>query len=180
MQMAIKLLLISALAGGAAFAQGSQNADLGILFNYKTSGNGYSIRGAICPAYEVLSTKAGDLYVEMPIEGAFVTPGLRLRIPLHWRFSLYGAVDGGVGLFTTYNAVVLNTIGPDNATGESAYVVKHEAVRGAFAVGAGIDFRLTKILSLRVEERDFITGRDLGDQSGRSHAFFASGIAFHF
>jgi hypothetical protein len=51
---------------------------------------------------------------------------------------------------------------------------------GAFGFGGGLDFRLTRLLSLRAEGRDFVTRAGLGGESGRNHPFFTVGLGLHF
>ena len=47
-------------------------------------------------------------------------------------------------------------------------------------VRRGGDFRLTRLLSLRGDARDFVTREGLGGVTGRNHSTFQAGIAFHF
>jgi hypothetical protein len=43
-----------------------------------------------------------------------------------------------------------------------------------------MDFRLTRLLSVRGDIRDFVTGRGLGGLNGRNHTIFGFGMAVHF
>jgi hypothetical protein len=191
-------LVLSTFACSAAFAQNSDLALLVGLSNARTSevvlGSGTSVSGSRSTTFEVnyarqfLSTKAGDLYVEFPIfVGAnqaldlgnnvsvfgrniiFFTPGVRYRISLQRRLSLYGAL--GVGVATFGIATVL-------ATNEA--IVPSRTTTGAADVGAGLDFRLTRLLSLRTEIRDYVTSPRRGGFSGRNHLVYQWGVSFHF
>ncbi len=50
---------------------------------------------------------------------------------------------------------------------------------GVFGFGGGADVRLTRWFSLRMEVRDFVTGKGLGGAGGRHHVLPAIGVAFH-
>ena len=54
-------------------------------------------------------------------------------------------------------------------------------VAGAIDFGGGLDFRLTRLMSLRAEARDFVvSGKHLGGQDGYNHPIFGFGVGFHF
>jgi len=188
-----------ALAGVAA-AQ-AQNSDLGLLAGFSgprsqvsagpvvyASGS-VGASGQLNYAWQVLQ-RAVDLYVELPLvftgsvrgtvagsfssarTGAdlFFTPGVRVKFAPQSRVSLYGAVGGGLGSF----GITESRVGPDIS------VNNRRTTTGALDFGGGIDFRLTRLLSLRVEARDFLTRAGLGEVTGRNHEMFQVGIAFHF
>ena len=50
----------------------------------------------------------------------------------------------------------------------------------AFAFGGGVDFRMTRLISLRGEVRDYVTASRLGGVSGNNHVFALMGMGFHF
>ena len=52
-------------------------------------------------------------------------------------------------------------------------------VSAAVDFGGGLDLRLTRLMSLRAEARDFVTGRGLGGVEGRHHPIFGFGLGFH-
>ena len=52
-------------------------------------------------------------------------------------------------------------------------------LRAALDFGGGLDFRLTRLVSLRAEARDFVTGRGLGGVEGRNHPIFSFGLGIH-
>jgi hypothetical protein len=190
--------LLSTFAGSAAFAQNSDLTLMAGLSNAKTSevvlGSGSSVTGSRTTTFQVnyarqfLSTKSGDLYVEFPIFwGAnaaldlgnntsvfgrniiFFTPGVRYRIQLQRRLSLYGALGAGVATFG---------IGTVLANNEA--IVPSRTTSGAVDLGGGLDFRLTRLLSLRTEIRDYITSPHRGGFSGRNHVVYEWGVSFHF
>jgi hypothetical protein len=100
----------------------------------------------------------------------FFTPGVRLKISPQSRVSLYGAVGGGLASFTNTQS----TIAP------AVSITTGRVTTGALDFGGGLDLRLTRLLSLRGEARDFLTRRGLGGESGKNHGIYQVGIAFHF
>jgi hypothetical protein len=145
-------------------------------------------------AYQLKSTKAGNLWIELPltltagafpsVSGAtiaasidrntvFLTPGLRLKSPTYGRVSFYGSLGGGFGAVTRVEAL----INLPNGT-----VIADTRVRGTLALdfGGGIDLRLSRLISLRAEGRDFVTPDNFSGVSGPNHPVFLAGLAFHF
>ena len=190
-----------------AFPAWAQNSDLSILAGISgprgetvMKGSTATVSGSVTPsfqvnyAWQVLQRKI-DLYVELPlvipirVSGAVIagpggstesansgpdvyfTPGLRLKFSPQARTSFYVAAGFGIASFsgTTTTASTGGVV--------SGGVRQNSA---AFDAGAGMDFRLTRLLSLRVDGRDFITQSGLGGISGRNHGTFQAGIAFHF
>ena len=193
----IRMLLSSVLFAGAALAQ---NSDLAFLLGAtgpisSTVGNGVisdSIGVGIQLNYaaQLHETKAGQLYLELPLmiaaqvketigpnvvtdvkDSIFLTPGVRWRFTPQKRVSFYAAAGAGLGSFGVNNSFVGAGMVRDSGT---------RTYTAAFGFGGGIDFRLTRLLSLRAEGRDFITRAGLGGSSGRNHSFFMMGIGFHF
>jgi hypothetical protein len=191
-------LLVSTLAGSAAFAQNSDLAFLVGLTSAKTSevvpGSGIGVSGTRSTTFQInyarqfLSTGAGDLYVEFPIfEGSnpsrdlgnnmsvfgrniiCFTPGVRYRIRIQRRLSLYGAVGVGVATFG---------IGTVLANNEA--LVPSRTTSAAVDLAGGLDFRLTRLLSLRTEVRDYIASPRRGGIAGRNHVVYQWGVSFHF
>ena len=78
---------------------------------------------------------------------------------------------GGVGTFD-YPVVT--------ASGGTSSVGTNDTWHGVFELGGGIDIRLTRLFSVRVECRDFVTGKGLDGVPGRHHIAPAAGIAAHF
>ena len=59
-------------------------------------------------------------------------------------------------------------------------VTSNRETSPAMDFGGGLDFRLTRLLSLRGDFRDFVTRAGLGNSTGRNRWMFLVGIAFHF
>lgn len=193
----IRILLLPSLFAGVALAQ---NSDLAILLGAagpisSTIANGivsdsFGIGFQLNYAAQLHETKAGQLYLELPLmiatqvkstvgngvsdsvkDSIFFTPGVRWRFTPQKRVSFYAAAGGGIGSFGTTlsyvgHGVVSDTLG--------------RTTTAAFGFGGGIDFRLTRLLSLRAEGRDFVTRSGLGSSSGPNHSFFMAGVGFHF
>jgi opacity protein-like surface antigen len=199
----IQLLLISVLTARAALGQrppqGPQNSDLSILggpviatqaiadANVPVHFNGvFSLQSNF--AHTIHSYSFADLWLEFPststfrgndevgggiksasFDATFGTPGVRLHVPVGRRVSFYGAVGAGYGRFDY------------NETGANGHTIKSEATyHGVFDFGGGMDFRLTRLLGVRGEVRDFVTGKGLGGVSGRNQIVFGFGMAVHF
>jgi hypothetical protein len=97
-------------------------------------------------------------------------PGIRVMAPVHSRISLYGALGGGFGGFST------PTLTSDNPPDLKTNGVSH----GVIDAGGGVDIRLTRMFSLRIDVRDYVTGRNLSGVPGRNHVLPLIGFAFHF
>jgi hypothetical protein len=102
------------------------------------------------------------------LSGSMVTPGVRLMSPLSSRFSVY-VVGGGGGGFFSYPAVQTGILP----------LTSNEVSHGAVAFGGGVDFRLSRHFSLRLDVRDYVTGRNLDGVIGRNHPMPMLGIVFH-
>jgi hypothetical protein len=134
--------------------------------------------------------RALNLYIELPLVftgnssgtattqgtvsyssgGIFFTPGARIKVSPQSRVSFYAALGGGIG-----------TIGTTQVTaGATASVVSKRNTSPALDFGGGLDFRLTRLLSLRADARDFVTRSGFGLSSGRNRWMFLVGVAFHF
>jgi hypothetical protein len=144
-------------------------------------------------AYQIASTKAGNLWLETPmtftwqgigtITGSTVasidrdvwyfTPGIRLKTPTVGRVSFYGLLGGGVGWFSKESSI---------ASGANGTVMVDSLVHASpvFDFAGGMDLRLSRLLSLRAEGRDFFSAPNLGGVSGHNHPVFLAGLAFHF
>jgi len=177
---ALKITLLSALASCTAFAQ---NSDFAVLYSAKILvGNQLLPSGktdsaiSIATGYQlnyarqILDARAGGLYLEFPLlEGGngrgnsdiFFTPGVRFRLSTQSRVSPYAAL--GVGVFSSGGT-------PFSGRTTSA----------AVDFGAGFDVRFTRLLSLRTELRDYVSGSRIGGFQGRNRPAFCVGIAFHF
>ena len=188
------LLLLLALPACA------QNSDLGILLgispssvkdNVGSSGISSNISGnfQIDYAIQVASNKAGAFYVELPLAIVahvetnvgrdissnvggilFFTPGVRWKMLVQSRVTFYASLGGGVASFGTTKSVVGKGISTNISSSAGP----------ALDVAGGIDFRLTRLLSLRGEVRDYVTRANAGGFTGRNHAALDFGVGFHF
>jgi hypothetical protein len=168
---AIEIVFASMLASCPALAQ---NSDFGLLYGFRpcrecprstvASGSQFNY------GYQLLSAQTGGLYVEFPLVSAtnpvrnvtyLFAPGVRFKLASQSRFSLYGALGVGVATF-------------------GGTATASRTTSGAVDFAGGMDFRITRLLSARVEARDFVTRPGLGDTEGRNHAMYFLGIALHF
>lgn len=116
-------------------------------------GGGLSWQGSF--AYRLANLRAAALYAELPVSGSpsrstglfseyssiFLTPSLQFKFLPLGRVSPFASVGGGFAHFHEIRS------------GASANT-------GAFQFGGGVDFRTPlRVLSIRAEARDFVTGR---------------------
>jgi hypothetical protein len=177
----------------------AQNSDLGLLVGVYTPRGEVQVSPSIYIhgstgaslqanyAWQFLQ-RAVDLYAELPLvlslqttgtvtgtsvtgsTGAlFFTPGVRVKVSPESRVSFYGALGGGLASFSLPVTVTSTSITGGGRT-----------TTAALGFGGGIDFRLTRLLSLRFDARDFVTRAGLGSTAGRNHGVYSFGIAFHF
>ena len=143
--------------------------------------------------YQIKSTKAGNLWLETPmtftwqgigtISGSTVasidrdvwyfTPGVRLKTPTFGRISFYGLAGGGYGWFSKVDSIVSGSNG-------TVMVDSRLQASPVFDFAGGIDLRLSRLVSLRGEGRDFFSAPNLGGVAGHNHPVFLAGLAFHF
>jgi hypothetical protein len=184
----------------------AQNSDLGLLGGISgprgqttVAGGTSTVSGSVTPSFQVnyawqVLQRAVDLYVELPLvipvrlngtvisgpggavvssnsgSDIFFTPGIRLKFSPESRVSFYGAAGFGIASFAGGEVVAAHT----------AAISEGRSNSPALGFGGGLDLRLTRLLSLRGDVRDFVTEAGLGDVSGRNHGIFQLGIAFHF
>lgn len=191
----IALFLLGAALGLA------QNSDLGILGGYSAPaveivrGSGGDISTASSGhlqfnyARQLKETRAGRLYLELPVlvgghvrayvghdvlgsAGVtfYLTPGIRWNIPVHSRISLYAAAGVGLAGFAG-----------DRASVAGSLVTATHGVRMTLAgeIGGGLDLRLSRIVSLRGEARDFITEAGFDSALGMNRVVYGFGVGFH-
>ena len=140
-------------------------------------------------ARQLKEYNAGRLYLELPLligartsgtvagyvmgsvqTGIYFTPGVRFNINLDPRISLYVAGGAGLASFNENTAYV----GKGVITRTNGWST---SLAGAF--GGGLDFRLTRLISLRAEVRDFVSRPGIGLTDGRNHPVFGFGMGFH-
>jgi hypothetical protein len=102
----------------------------------------------------------------------FLTPGLRFERNLSKRATVYATA--GLGIVTTNERVSIQRPGFTATSTGTAY-----RVGLAGNIGGGIDLRLTRLLSIRFETRDFITKRN-STLFRRHNITPLVGLAFHF
>jgi opacity protein-like surface antigen len=195
--VAARMILLAFLSAGAALAQ---NSDLAFLVGANGPRSGTVADGAVSGSFgvgfqinyavQLHETSAGQLYLELPLmiatrlqatvannvtantkDSIFLTPGVRWRFTPQKRVSFYAAGGVGIGSFGTSTSTVAQ---------QTVSTTSNRTTTFAFGFGGGIDFRLTRLLSLRAEGRDFVTRAGMGGSNGHSHAFFMAGIGFHF
>jgi len=197
MRTGVTLTLLTLALGVPACAQ---NSDLGFLVGITPS----RVESSISPgtisstidsnvqidySVQLRQTPAGAFYLELPLAFVshesdrigpgvtsahgniiFFTPGIRWKMWVHSRVSFYAALGGGLASFSSS----VSTIGPGLTH------VSSRSIGGAIDFGGGIDFRLTRLLSLRFEGRDYVSGSRAGGFAGRNHAALDIGLGFHF
>ena len=97
----------------------------------------------------------------------YVTPGVRLKVFPRWRFSPWGAIGGGYALYEESSQLSNG----QNTTNKFLN-------RGVFDYGGGVDYRLFRLIGLRGEVRDFLSGNpnlNAGPTSSTQHNDVASG-----
>lgn len=155
-------------------------------------------------AWQLLERPAGRLYLELPVSSfagpvgqgsitdlgpvreiarpervVFATPGLRYHLNLTPRIVLYAA--GGVGVAIRQRKVFTVGTAPTMPGVSPLYGIRTGwNGRAAFDLGAGLDFRLTRLLSVRGEFRNFRTSSVAGYGTGRQYPSAHVGFAFHF
>lgn len=175
----------------------AQNSDLGFLFGFSqrnASIRNDVIRGEVSVSFQVnyarqlVEGKGGRLYLEFPAlfaagsDGelsnqvigraggtAFFTPGLRYHYHLASRIGVYAAA--GVGIAhkeERFGTVVGNRVLERDVS----------KTGGAYNFGGGLDFRLTRLWSLRGEVRSFRTTQ--AATLARRSTIAQFGIALHF
>jgi hypothetical protein len=200
MKHRLALLIGALLLPGAAWAQRLQNIDIYMLGvpAYTSSqtipGSNVTVQKArgfsttTGYGYQIARTSAGSIWLD--VSPAFVlaglsdssiggrannnfaalTLGLRFMLPIHSRIALLGTAAGGGGYFNY----------PVIAGGAEPRVTSHSTFHGVVQLGGGLDFRLTRKLSIRGEVRDYSTGKGLSGATGRHHVVPMMGVAFHF
>jgi len=201
MKFSIFRTMILALgATGALWAQEPQNLDFSLLVGTTSGGTNVVVgTGGIKTSTGVgFSMNMGhqmkrfdhvNLWWEMPFTlvgrsstslGAgwsasnstemYWTPGVRVQAQASDRVMLFGAVGGGMAVSSDNGGWLLKDgvkIGTQSATG------------AALMLGAGVDYRIVRRLSFRMEFRDYLGVVGIGNVSGRNRALFLGGLALH-
>jgi len=138
--------------------------------------------------YQISHWSAASLWVELPIaftvphqrtsilpgtielDSTYVTTGLRIMVPLQARVSVFGVAGGGGGF---YSNPILQPVPPPTEVGSTS------VVHGTFDFGGGMDLRVNRHFSIRVELRDYLSGHGLGGTAGINHLLPVAGLAYH-
>jgi hypothetical protein len=145
--------------------------------------------------YQVASFSKGSLYVETPfvfewsgsgtVSGAagnpsvtsidhsswYVLPGVRWKIPTGTRLSFYGALGGGVQFVHVEDVFLAN---------QQVTSTKTTLAKPVLDFGIGMDVRVSRWLSLRVDARDYVHSPASDVAPHYNHAAIFAGFAFHF
>jgi hypothetical protein len=197
-----KPLLLLVLLPIAASAQANQNFENYFLFgpafasNETIGGSNVTVSGStgfsdnIGFAFQAVRWSAATLWVEpFPViidapgwtasvrtsssgsgTSVMAVPAARFMVPVHPRVSFFGALGGGGGKFANYT--LTSDIPPQLKT--------HSVYHGVVGAGGGVDFRISRHISIRVDARDYVTGRGLGGDLGRNHFLPMLGLGLHY
>jgi hypothetical protein len=145
----------------------------------ETTGYGYQFmrRSAVSLWVELLpfasvnpSAETASIPGSISLNTSLFVPSVRVMVPVQSRISFFGTLGAGLGSFN--NPTLTSDNPPDLKTNGVDHLV--------IGAGGGVDIRLTRMFSLRVDVRDFVTGRDLSGVPGRNHVLPMMGFAFHF
>ncbi len=116
------------------------------------------------PLREVMSSNAR---VSRDFASLYITPGLRVKFVPAARVSPYVAAGAGYALYE--NSTTRRDGRPNEAPRTNS--------TAAFQFGGGVDVRLWRWIGLRLEARDFITGRPAYNVAvpGRQHSVMIGG-----
>jgi hypothetical protein len=144
--------------------------------------------------YQVATLSKGSLYLEIPLISVwhfngdvmsaessgsvmslnrnswYLLPGVRWKIPTGSRVSFYAALGGGPLIFHQQNTLI---------TDQSESITSNTGVKPVLDFGVGMDLRVSRWLSLRVDTRDYVHSPVLGSGAVNNFAVLA-GVAFHF
>jgi len=90
--------------------------------------------------------------------------------PVQEHLSVYGVAGGGGGF---YSNPILQPVPPPPEVGTTS------AVHGVFDFGGGVDLRVNRHFSIRIEVRDCVSGHGLGGTAGINHLLPVAGLAYH-
>jgi opacity protein-like surface antigen len=186
----------------------AQNSDLGILFSATVNRfnfgprteTQYRVGVQVNYAWQFHESARGRLYAELAVspQGApvgqgmvtdfadtrsivvpegvvFITPGVRYHYQITPRLAFYGAA--GLGAAVRHQRGFAR---PLNPPGPLVEAFSRWQTDPAFNVGAGADFRLTRLMSIRGELRRFRTTAQPGFGDGRTFPAAQAGLAVHF
>jgi hypothetical protein len=145
--------------------------------------------------YQVADFSKGSLYVETPfvflwngsgtVSGQqgnpsvtsidhsswYILPGVRWKIPTGTRLSFYGALGGGVAFIHEKDVFLAN---------QQVTNTNNTLAKPVLDFGVGMDLRISRWLSLRVDARDYVHSAAADVSQHYNHAAVFAGVAFHF
>jgi hypothetical protein len=145
--------------------------------------------------YQVKSFSKGSLYVETPFvfvwngsgtvsgvvgnpsvtsidhSSSYILPGVRWRIPTGTRLSFYAALGGGVAFIHEGDTFLAN---------QQVTTTNVTLVKPVLDFGVGMDVRISRWLSLRLDARDYVHSSASDVSQHYNHAAVFAGVAFHF
>jgi hypothetical protein len=145
--------------------------------------------------YQMKSFSKGSLYVEVPFifewsgsgavagvagnpsvtsidhSSSYILPGVRWRIPTGTRFSFYAALGGGVAFIHEEDVFLAN---------QQVTTTNQTLEKPVLDFGIGMDVRISRWLSLRVDARDYVHSSASDVPQHYNHAAVFAGFAFHF
>ena len=186
-------LCFTVMLAGCAWAQGTHNIDVsfsvgpawiksqtipGIIGHSRVIDDSWGASTQFSFGYQVARSGTARIFAEYcagiyPAIGEGVawyetnTLGMRVAFPVHARVSLFADAGGGFGDFTgSYTSPDLRIHTP-------------QVRRSVFTFGGGIDFRLTRLFSLRAQIKDAVSRPYESGAPGRHHAMPLLGVAVH-
>jgi hypothetical protein len=199
----MKTVLLLAVLGSPAFAQGVQNSDFSFLFGGghtsgvivnnpmgpETLSGSVTFSLQVSYGYQFVSTKAGSLYLEVPQTFVFDLSGTAHGQTVtsldrnSWYFTPGVRFKVPTGTRLSFYGVLGGGLASffeqDSTVNGQVVATNHASFHPALETGGGIDVRISRWLSLRAEGRDFISAPGFGGASGHNHAILLAGIAFH-
>ncbi len=193
-----------ALWPAAAMAQGGvQNMDIYLGFGgtpiqaQTAPGGQYTLSGSVeamatlSYGYQISHWSKASLWIEFPfsygashhrisvlpgnteLDTTSFAPGLRLMFPVQSHVSVYGSAGGGFGSYSVPPFVIQRPYQDANSPTQTAF-------HGVFEFDGGVDYRVNRRFSFRVQVRDYVTGHGLSGVAGRNHMEPTAGLAYHF
>jgi len=121
----------------------------------------------ISSAFEAPHQRTSILPGNVEMDTTYTAPGVRFMVPVQAKISLYAVAGGGAGFYSV-----------PRVTGDMVFL--RSPIHGVFDFGGGLDVRLNRSFSLRVELRDYISGHNLSGVAGPNHLLPTAGLAYHF
>jgi len=139
--------------------------------------------------HKLLDTPAGNLHLDVPLAIAmrqgeemgrgfslttrtnvFFTPGVRFMVAPRARLTPFVVLGAGAG--TLEHAKL--SVGPGVGN------MNERIVSPVLGFGCGADLRMTRVVSLRAEVRDYVSRAGLRGTEGRHHPVVGVGLGFRF